>query len=165
MNGMMGGMGMPLYNPAAYQLYVQMMQQQMQQMQQGMTQGMNQPTAASTMPVQPAQTSTVDLYRVDGMEGAKRFEMPQNSRVALFDGNEDILIIKATDGTGFPSYRRARLDWIDENEEKAKVDYVPRGEFEDTRKELEELRKKVDQYAQQSVSNQRGKSSSGSDGK
>ena len=111
MNGMMGGMGMPLYNPAAYQQYVQMMQQQMQQgMQQGMAPGMNQPAMASGTPTQPVQTGTVDLYRVDGMEGAKRFEMPQNSRVALFDGNEDILIIKATDGTGFSSYRRATLN-------------------------------------------------------
>ena len=60
-----------------------------------------------------------DLIRVHGMEGAKAYRMRANSRAALFDdmSDEDIVIIKTTDGAGFASYRRARLDWIEEDPE------------------------------------------------
>lgn len=45
------------------------------------------------------------LIRVTGMEGAKAYPLPPNSNIALFDGNEDILYVKYTDGAGFPTIR------------------------------------------------------------
>ena len=46
-----------------------------------------------------------DLVRVNGIDGAKAYQMQANSVVALFDANEDVMYIKATDGAGFPSIR------------------------------------------------------------
>lgn len=38
------------------------------------------------------------LTRVTGLEGAKAYQMPANSTVALFDNNDDLMYIKTTDG-------------------------------------------------------------------
>lgn len=38
------------------------------------------------------------LTRVTGLEGAKAYQMPPNSTVALFDNNDDLMYIKTTDG-------------------------------------------------------------------
>lgn len=74
-----------------------------------------------------------DLIRVTGMEGAKAYQMPPNSRAALFDDADDVVFIKMTDGAGFPSYKRARLIWEDEPKQAAPNtdEFVTRKEFED----------------------------------
>lgn len=46
-----------------------------------------------------------ELIRVNGLEGARAYQMPPNSVAALFDANQDLMYIKATDGAGFPSIR------------------------------------------------------------
>lgn len=78
-----------------------------------------------------------DLIRVTGMDGAKAYQMPANSREALFDDTDDVVIIKITDGAGFPSYKRARLVWEDEQQKALPnaADFVTRQEFD----ELKEL--------------------------
>lgn len=102
-----------------------------------------------------AQTPQDSLIRVTGMQGAKAYQMPANSRAALFDDTDDIVIIKMTDGAGFPSYRRARLDWIEEEPEN---DVVTRAELNAKFEELKGLI--LD--GKQSV--RRGKNSSSGDG-
>ena len=82
---------------------------------------------------QPAQDG---LIRVTGMQGAKAYQMPANSRAALFDDTDDIVIIKMTDGAGFPSYRRARLEWI---EDELDNDPVTRSELNAKFEELKGL--------------------------
>ena len=85
--------------------------------------------SSASQPQQPvqAQEQPFDgLTRVTGMQGAKAFQMPSNSRVALFDDTEDIVIIKMTDGAGFPSYKRARLDWLPDEPEN---DFMTRSDF------------------------------------
>lgn len=62
--------------------------------------------------------------------------MPANSRAALFDDADDIVIIKMTDGAGFPSYRRARLEWI---EDELDNDPVTRAELNAKFEELKGL--------------------------
>ena len=52
------------------------------------------------------------LIRVTGIEGAKAYRMPANSVIPLFDGNEDILYVKSTDGAGFPTIRQFRFEEI-----------------------------------------------------
>ena len=77
------------------------------------------------------------IIRVTGMDGAKAYDLSPNSRAALFDASEDIVIIKTTDGAGFPSYRRARLDWIEEELTQPTGDYITRDEL---RAQFEELK-------------------------
>ena len=78
-----------------------------------------------------------NLIRVNGIDGAKAYQMPANSTVALFDSNNDIMYVKSTDGAGFPSIRTFSFT---ETKEEAKqvenIDYISRKEFEDFKKEL-----------------------------
>lgn len=124
MYGMMnpGGMypGMPATNPVPFQYPAPST----------FNSGMGQPQP----PAQSQEQSFDGLTRVTGMQGAKMFQLPANSRVALFDDTEDIVIIKMTDGAGFPTYRRARLDWLPDEPEN---DYMTRAEFQ---KQFDELK-------------------------
>ena len=93
--------------------------------------GMSYPGAPSgpNSPQATSQQSPEDLIiRVTGMEGAKAYQLAANSRAALFDDTDDIVIIKSTDGAGFPSYRRARLDWIEEELSQPTGDYFTKAE-------------------------------------
>lgn len=88
-----------------------------------------------TPQVEPAQ----NLIRVNGVDGAKAYQMPANSTVALFDANEDVMYIKTTDGAGFPSIRLFRFEELkQETAQEVKQDYISRQEFEDFKKELME---------------------------
>ena len=53
------------------------------------------------------------LVKVSGIEGAKAFQMPPNSAVALFHESEDILYVKTTDGAGFPTIRTFKFQPVD----------------------------------------------------
>lgn len=78
-----------------------------------------------------------NLIRVNGIEGAKAYQMSANSTVALFDTNEDIMYVKSTDGAGFPSIRTFSFTEIKENTKVSQnTDYISRQEFEDFKKEL-----------------------------
>lgn len=83
------------------------------------------------------QEQTQNLIRVNGMDGAKTYQMTPNSTVALFDSNEDIMYIKTTDGAGFPSIRTFNFVEITQNEKSTtNQDYISRQEFEEFKKEL-----------------------------
>lgn len=46
---------------------------------------------------------------VNGMDGAKAFQMPPDSAMPLFDGStpeSNVMFIKTTDGAGFPTIRK-----------------------------------------------------------
>ena len=83
------------------------------------------------------QEQTQNLIRVNGIDGAKTYQMPANSTVALFDCNEDIMYIKTTDGAGFPSIRTFAFTEVKEqNKPIPQVDYISREEFEEFKEEL-----------------------------
>ena len=83
------------------------------------------------------QQETRNLIRVNGIGGAKAYQMYPDSTVALFDSNEDIMYIKSTDGAGFPSIRSFRFEEIKaDTQTKPSVDYISREEFEEFKKEL-----------------------------
>lgn len=83
------------------------------------------------------QEQPQNLIRVNGIDGAKAYQMPANSTVSLFDSNEDIMYIKNTDGAGFPSIRMFRFEEIKETtKSEEKQDYISRKEFEEFKKEL-----------------------------
>lgn len=82
--------------------------------------------------------SSLMLTRVTGLEGAKAYQMPANSTVALFDNNEDLMYIKTTDGAGFPTIRTFSFSEVVANNNPVpdNVDYVTRDEFNKLKEEL-----------------------------
>lgn len=104
-----------------------------------------------------SQEQIQNLIRVNGIDGAKTYQMPANSTVALFDCNEDIMYIKTTDGAGFPSIRTFAFTEVKEqNKPVQQIDYISREEFEEFKKELMNNGK---QSIQRSKSNLTDKSS------
>lgn len=76
------------------------------------------------------------LIRVNGIDGARMYQMNPNSAVALFDSNDDIFYVKVTDGAGFPTLRTFRFEEVSQNSTPVTSEYM-------TRKEVEEY---VEQY-------------------
>lgn len=88
----------------------------------------SQPT--SYTPTQPQQ-----LQRVNGLDSAKAYPTSPNSTVALFDANEDIMYIKSTDASNFPTIRRFRF--VEENETpNVQPQYVTIDEFNKFKEEV-----------------------------
>lgn len=80
------------------------------------------------------------LVSVTGMEGAKAYQLPPNSSMPLFDGDEDLLYVKTTDAGGYPTIRTFRFEPVEKDEAKAvEVDYVARSEFEELVAQVEAL--------------------------
>ena len=80
---------------------------------------------------------TQNLIRVNGINGAKAYQMPANSTVALFDSNNDIMYVKSTDGARFPSIRTFSFTELKEDISTTEnTDYISRQEFEEFKKEL-----------------------------
>lgn len=79
-----------------------------------------------------------NLIRVNGIDGAKAYQMTANSTVALFDSNNDIMYVKSTDGAGFPSIRTFSFVEIkpEDKAQEPKQEYISREEFEEFKKEL-----------------------------
>lgn len=83
------------------------------------------------------QPETRNLIRVNGVGGAKAYQMSPDSTVALFDANEDIMYIKSTDGAGFPSIRSFRFEELKtDTQPEPSVDYISREEFEKFKEEV-----------------------------
>lgn len=76
------------------------------------------------------------LQRVNGIEGAKSFQLGANSTVALFDSNSDIFYVKSTDSAGFPSIRIFKFEEINQLGNNTDNDYISRNEFEQFKKEM-----------------------------
>ena len=94
------------------------------------------PQMMNPTPRQP-QEQTQSLIRVNGIDGAKAYQMPANSTVALFDSNEDIMYVKSTDGAGFPSIRTFEFtEKVNVERKSPDVEYISREEFEKFKKEL-----------------------------
>ena len=104
------------------------------------------------------QEQPQNLIRVNGIDGAKAYQMPANSTVALFDSNEDVMYVKSTDGAGFPSIRTFIFtEKLNVEGKSPDVEYISREEFEEFKKELMNNGK---QSIQRSKSNLTDKSSS-----
>ena len=100
----------------------------------------------------PLMGQNQGLIRVNGLEGAKAYQVAPRDTVALFDGNDDVFYVKSADDGGFPTIKAYRFVEMDLTGAKPTNDYVTKAEFE-------ELRKEVQSYAEQSVSKSRAKSS------
>ncbi len=83
----------------------------------------------------PLQTR--DLEKVNGIESARQYVMPPNSRVALFDINDDVFYVRETDASGFPTIRKFRF--VEESETALPADtnqYVTYEEFNKFKEEI-----------------------------
>lgn len=79
--------------------------------------------------------------------------MQPNSCTALFDGVEDYLYIKSTDGAGFPTIKTYRIEEVSGIQQPVQ-DYVTRAEFEDLRKDVGAYVKQYIQELKQGQNNQ-----------
>ena len=70
------------------------------------------------------------LIRVTGMDGARAYQMPPNSAVALFDGGQDVFYVKTTDGAGFPTIRAYSFQPMEQAQAMGANEYVTRSEFD-----------------------------------
>lgn len=75
-----------------------------------------------------------DLTWVNGLESVRMFQTKPNSKYVLFDLNEDILYIKQTDASNFPTITRYR--YVKEVEDKPSEKYVTVEEFEKFKEDL-----------------------------
>lgn len=80
--------------------------------------------------MQPPPQPRDGLIRVTGMDGARAYQMPPNSAVALFDGGQDVFYVKTTDGAGFPTIRAYSFQPMDQAQAMSSTEYVTRAEFE-----------------------------------
>ena len=80
--------------------------------------------------MQPTPQPRDGLIRVTGMDGARAYQMPPNSAVALFDGGQDVLYVKTTDGAGFPTIRAYSFQPMEQAQAMGASEYVTRAEFE-----------------------------------
>lgn len=95
------------------------------------------------------EQSMNNLIRVTGIDGAKAYQMPANSTVALFDKNDDYMYVKTTDGAGFPTIRTFTFsEVVDNNSKITGDDYVSKNEFETFKQEVVDY---VQQFIQQTT--------------
>lgn len=94
--------------------------------------------------------NVTDLISVNGRAGADAFRLDvPNSRVALFDANEDVFYIKATDGAGYPTVRAFRFsEFTDTAPAAVSGDFISREEFDEFKTDLEEAMRNVQQSVQ-----------------
>lgn len=110
------------------------------------------------MPQIGAQQPVNGLTRVTGMEGAKAYQMPPNSVVALFDDATDIFYVKSTDGAGFPTIRT--FEFFEHKQDVPATQQTVNTENFATKQELQNLQGQLEELkgvlfnAQQSVPEQ-----------
>ena len=91
---------------------------------------------------QPTQPPTQSLIWVQGEAGAKSYLVAPNSTVTLWDSEAQTIYIKSADATGMPSIRT--LDYsIRGSEPKATVNYATEADFDQLKKEIDEIKKSL----------------------
>lgn len=81
--------------------------------------------------------------RVTGVEGARAYQLPPNSSMPLFDGNQDVFYAKFTDGAGFPTIRAFSFTEIP-LEPQAGAQYVTRQELDAMSAKLDRIMEALD---------------------
>ena len=85
-----------------------------------------------------------DLPKVKGIESARQFPTQPNSRVAIFDEDDDVFYVIATDASNFKSIRRFRF-----NEEPIEVaydnKYVTKEEFNSLKEAIDNVQQLIQQ--------------------
>ena len=93
--------------------------------------------------MQPPPQPRDGLIRVTGMDGARAYQMPPNSAVALFDGGQDVFYVKTTDGAGFPTIRAYSFQPMEQAQAMGASEYVTRAEFDQLKEMISHGRRPV----------------------
>lgn len=101
---------------------------------------------------QPQQSQ--QLQRVNGLNSAKAYPTTPNSTIALFDSNEDIMYIKTTDASNFPTIRSFRFTEIQSSTPETKQ-FVTVEEFNQFKEEILNGKQSVQLKHQSNGSNKR----------
>lgn len=107
------------YNPYSYNPYQSNYNYNMAQMPYHQNSQMNQ--------------QDLQLTQVNGLGGAQNYQVPPNSRVVLFDSNQDVFYIKSTDAGGYPTINAYQFTPI-QNQSGVANEYVTRNEFEELKR-------------------------------
>ena len=89
----------------------------------------------SATPIGQQSIPGPQLTRVNGLDSAKAFPTVANAMYALFDENDDILYIKQTDASNYPTIKRYRFV-LEEEKPVVPVQYVTVEEFNKFKEEL-----------------------------
>ena len=96
------------------------------------------PAAQPNWYYQPTQTQPVNgVVGVTGIEGARAYQMPPNSKMPLFDNDSDILYVKSTDAGGYPTIKAFSFAPLETDAPKA--EYVTREDFDELAAQVREL--------------------------
>lgn len=92
------------------------------------------PVSSFASPTWNARSNVSD-YPVNGIESVKSYPMTPNSRVILFDANEDIFYCKETDVSNYPTIRIFKFEEVKTPEAKSS-EYVTLNEFNKFKEEV-----------------------------
>jgi len=88
---------------------------------------------------------------VNGLEGAKSFQVPPNQTILLMDSDSPLCYMKSSNSVGQSTLRYFKLTEVSENELKGNnsqpqqsQDYVLKADFDILSKRLDELSKKIE---------------------
>ena len=82
------------------------------------------------------------LIRVNGIASARAYPTLPNSMIALFDENDDIMYIKTTDASNYPTVRKFRF--VEEIEKPVDTSkFVTADEFNELKQMITDLRKEI----------------------
>ena len=100
-------------------------------------------------PQQPQQNQQMYYAIVNGLEGAKNYQVNANQSILLMDSNEPIAYKKSANGLGQTTIEAYKLVPIN-NEEQPKVEYVSKSEFDELARKFEALSKRLTPNTNQS---------------
>lgn len=83
------------------------------------------------------QTQTQTLLKVNGIEGARAYQMQPNSVLALFDANEDVFYVKSSDAGGFSTVTAYAFKKLEQPTAQPNAEYVTRKEFDELKELIE----------------------------
>lgn len=108
--------------------------------------GVYQPQAVPDIYPQYMQQPINGLVSVTGIEGARAYRLPPNSKMPLFDADSDVLYVKTTDAGGFPTIRAFSFSPIEQQDQPraAQGDYTPRSEFDKLADRVDDIADRVD---------------------
>lgn len=95
------------------------------------------------------------LIKVNGLDSARAYQTQPNSQVALFDANDDVMYIKTTDASNFPTIKVFRFYEEETHENKQNLSsYVTTDEFNSFKEEILNAQQSIrEQLAAASASN------------
>lgn len=104
-----------------------------------------QPNLGNMMNNQMQQTPMNQYAYVNGIEGAKSYQLQPNQTIMLMDSDSPICYMKSANGMGQSTLRYFKLIEVSENDLKVNqnsninTDYVSKAEFEALSKRMDEL--------------------------